>query len=84
VGWLSANVSKDIFPTRRSDAKLGIPSATLKRYEACSGLFYQMFSQEESEMIPGGTDIDRESVSDFTDRQFSGSVKEHFQNILGD
>ena len=35
-------------------------------------------------MILGGTDIDRKSTSDFTDRQFSASVKEHFQDCLGD
>jgi hypothetical protein len=31
LGWLSADASKDIFPTRGGDAKPGIPSATLKR-----------------------------------------------------
>ncbi len=43
IGRLTANHSKDVFPTRRSNAKLGIPSATLKRYKAHSSLFYQTF-----------------------------------------
>jgi len=34
-------------------------------------------------MIPGGTESNRKSISDFTDRQFPASVKEHFQNFLG-